>query len=71
MGIEHTVYNRKIPYNSFLIRASKATSIPITVIHKAIIEYSVNHTVDDSYFNEDSLTRFIASFNDWKCVNLQ
>lgn len=71
VGVEYVIPGRKIPYREFLIRANRATSIPIISIHKAICQYAKANDFADYYINESSLTRFIQCFNDWKCINLQ
>lgn len=70
-GVEYQVTGKKMPYRDFLIRAHRATSVPIDVIHKAISGYAVSHNFPQEYINEDSLARLIQVFNDWKCEHLQ
>lgn len=69
-GQQYVLDGKKLRYNDFLIRACRQTSIPITVLHKAICEYGKAHPVKD-FINESSLSAFIAKFEGWKIKNLQ
>jgi type III restriction enzyme len=61
-----------MPYNVFLKRINKDTSIPITTIHNAIVQYvSAKAEFNLSLFNENSLARFISKFDYWKYNNLK
>lgn len=63
---------RRMPYNEFIKRVSSKTDIPITLLHEAIcLAVDKGLTIDDSMFNEGSLTRIIACVNEWKCETLQ
>lgn len=62
---------KRIPYRDFLKRASRATSIPAHILHKAITEYSKQTYFEKDYINETSLVRFINKFNEWRGKNLQ
>lgn len=70
-GVEYLVTGRKMPYRDFLIRANKATSVPVRVIHEAICDYADKHGMNNAFINEDSLSRLIQVFEEWKCNNLQ
>lgn len=66
-----TVSGRHYAYNVFLLKASKITNIPIHVLHNAFISaYSNGCNITDEMFNEDSLARFAAAVEDWKCMEL-
>ncbi len=70
-GATFFISGKKIPYNVFLKRINKATSIPITTIHNAIVQHvGTKSEFNLSLFNENSLSRFISKFNDWKYNNL-
>ncbi len=70
-GVQYTV-NRQIPYGTFLSRIMRATNIPITVIHSALIAYSKKYgTIDSKYINENTVSAFCAEFQNWKVSNLQ
>jgi type III restriction enzyme len=71
-GATYFISGKKMSYNVFLKRINKVTSIPITTIHNAIVQYSNSSTEFNlSLFNENTLARFISKFNDWKYKNLK
>lgn len=66
------LYNgKRIPYCDFLRRANRATSIPVTVLHEAIVAYSKLVDFSNDFINETSLTMFVNKFNDWRAEKLQ
>ena len=70
-GVQYTIM-RPIPYVTFLTRIMRVTSIPIKVLHKAMVAYSKKHgTVDAKYINENSASAFCAEFQSWKVSELQ
>lgn len=70
-GVQYTIM-RPIPYGTFLTRIMRVTSIPIKVLHKAMVAYSKKHgTVDAKYINENSASAFCAEFQNWKVSELQ
>lgn len=70
-GVQYTIM-RPIPYGTFLTRIMRVTSIPIKVLHKAMVAYSKKHgTVDAKYINENSASAFCAEFQSWKVSELQ
>lgn len=71
-GATYQIIGRKLPYNVFLKRINKATSIPINTIHNAILVYAKSDiNFNATLINESSLSRFISKFNDWKYDNLK
>lgn len=71
-GLQSEMYGKTIPYNEFLKRINKATSLPIQLIHKKVAEYfKANPPFSDSYINESSASNFISQFNDWKIENIK
>ena len=71
-GVTYLISGRKLPYNAFLKRINKATSIPISTLHKAICKYTKSENgFNQAYINESSAARFISKFNDWKYDNLK
>lgn len=71
-GVEYELHGKEMPYNEFLIRISKSTSLPIKLIHKKIIEYfEANPPYTSTYINESSMANFISQFNDWKVENIK
>ena len=69
-GVYFTM-EKSIPYNEFLIRISDATNLPITMLHKAIIDFSKTATLEIQHINEFSMINFIRGFAEWKADNLQ
>lgn len=70
-GVEYTVTGKPMPYNSFLKKINRATSIPIHSLHKAICAYAKAHCeFDTRYINEASMAIFIQKFIDWRSENL-
>lgn len=71
VGAQYEMHGKSIPYNEFLKRINKATSLPIELVHKKVTEYfSSNPSYTDSYINESSMTNFINQFNDWRVANV-
>ena len=71
-GVQYEMHGKKIPYNEFLKRISKATSLPLKVIHEKVNEYFKAYPpFTDDYINESSATNFINQFNDWKIDNIK
>ena len=71
-GATFFISGKKMPYNVFLKRINKSTSIPITIIHSSIVQYVASKSEFNlSLFNENSLLRFLSKFNDWKYNNLK
>lgn len=56
----------KIPYNEFLKRIQRRTNLPIQMFHQAMVVYSKNNSVDDSWFTESTLGKFIQKFHEWE-----
>lgn len=70
-GVEYII-SKPLPYNEFLKRITRATNIPIKVIHDALCKYVKNHgPIDAEHFNEQSASMFIQLFQEWKTDNLQ
>lgn len=71
-GVQYEMHGKQIPYNEFLKRTSKATSLPIQLVHQKVAEYFKNYPpYTSSFINESSMTNFIAQFNDWKIANIK
>ncbi len=70
-GVEYTVSGKPMPYNVFLKKINRATSIPIGTLHKAISNYASTHTdFTGNYINEASMVSFIQKFKEWRAENL-
>lgn len=71
-GVEYLVRGKSLSYSEFLRRLTASISVPIPVIHKALVEYAKLHTdFTSDCLNEDSLTRIVNAFYDWKADNLK
>ena len=69
-GVSYVVEGHALPYNEFLKRLNRATSLPISVIHNAMVNINASENIKPGMINEQSLARIISSFNDWKNKNL-
>jgi type III restriction enzyme len=70
VGVQYTV-NRPITYGAFLKRITRATNIPMAIMHGTMVEYAMRHgTVDPKYINENSASAFIREFQVWRSDNL-
>ena len=70
-GTQQLFNGKRIPYRDFLKRANRATSVPIKLLHSAVIKYSELAPFGDDFINETSLTRFVNKFNEWRSEHLQ
>lgn len=69
-GVYYTL-EKPLPYFEFLRMVNEGTNLPITAIHKAIVKFSKEDSIEDKYFNEYSAANLINSFEVWKTQNLQ
>lgn len=70
VGESYTV-SRPIAYGAFLKRVTRATNIPMTVMHSAMVEYAKRHgSIDPKFINENTATAFIHEFQEWRKNNL-
>lgn len=68
---EQTFRGHRFFYNEFLMRLSKYTNIPVQILHHAICQAVSNGCIiTNDMFNENSMSRFIAAVDDWKCKEL-
>lgn len=70
-GEQFTMHGKHISYRDFLRRANRATSIPVTMLHNAIVKFSQTINFKADFINESSLSRFVEKFNEWRANNLQ
>jgi len=70
-GVQQLYNGKRIPYRDFLCRANRATSIPVTTLHNAIVCYSQLVPFSQDYINETSLMLFVNKFNEWRAEHLQ
>lgn len=70
-GVQYII-SKPIPYGTFLQRIMRATSIPINVLHGAMVKYSQTYgAVDATLINENSVSAFCSEFQNWKVTQLQ
>ncbi len=70
-GVQYTI-SKPIPYGMFLQRIMRATSVPISVLHGAMVRYSTaKGPVAPDLINENSVSAFCAEFQNWKVSQLQ
>ncbi len=66
-----TLHSRHYAYNDFLLRTSKASNIPVQILHHAICKAASDGCkITNEMFNEVSKTRLIGAIDDWKCREL-
>lgn len=66
-----TLHSRHYAYNEFLLRTSRASNIPVQILHLAICKAVARGCkITNEMFNEDSKTRLIGAVDDWKCKEL-
>ena len=66
-----TLHSRHYAYNDFLLKTSRASNIPVQILHQAICKAVANGCkITNEMFNEDSKTRLIGAVDDWKCKEL-
>lgn len=70
-GVTYIIEGRKLPYNEFLKRANRATSVPIKVLHESLCKYAEKNDFKQEHINETTLSNLIAKFNKWLRDNLQ
>lgn len=69
-GVQYTTKGNRMPYNEFLQRINRATSVPIRTLHEAMCKAVSNKpTFHKDMINDQSLTRIVDSIKDWKIRN--
>lgn len=63
-------YSNEIPYGRFLIKLSKITHIPITILNEEIFNLSREFNINTFLFNERTIQNFNRIFVEWKLNNL-
>ena len=70
-NVEFIVEN-PLPYGEFLQRINKATGIPITIMHNAMVQYTkTKGNIDKALISERAVSNFVQRFNEWKLAALQ
>lgn len=72
VGVSYCV-KRPLPYNEFLKRINRQTSIPILELHKALCEFASESEdgILENYINEYSAANIVTAFADWRIEKLQ
>lgn len=67
-GVQYSI-EKTLPYSEFLKRISRQISIPMEILHVAIIKISKEKEIRASHINEYSATNIINAFKDWRIEN--
>ena len=62
---DYYVLEEAIPYNEFLTRVQKTTGLPIKILHNALCEYNKIKPIKNTFFNKETLSKFVIAFQDW------
>lgn len=69
-GVQYNMSGNRIPYNEFLKRINRATSVPIRTLHNAMREaFGSKEGFHQEMINDQSLARIISSITNWKIEN--
>ena len=59
------VLDESIPYGEFLKQVQVATGLPVVIMHKALCDYNRKKALDKTFFNRNTLKKFILEFQLW------
>ena len=66
-GVQYQTSGNRLPYNEFLKRINRATSVPIRTLHQAMCEgIGAKPLFRQDMINDQSLARIINSITNWK-----
>lgn len=65
-GSKSITVKHKLPYSEFLKKINILTNIPIKVMHKALVEYFKEKTINEEFFNESTISEFVQEVHQWK-----
>ena len=69
-GVSYQTTGNRIPYNEFLKRINRATSVPIRMLHDAMCKgIGTNYAFKQEFINDQSLARIINNIKNWKIEN--
>lgn len=69
-GVQYQTSGNRIPYNEFLKRINRATSVPIRTLHQAMCEgIGSKEGFRQEMINDQSLARIITNITNWKIDN--
>lgn len=69
-GVQYSI-ERPLPYNDFLKLICKQISIPIQMLHNAMLNLSNDKEITQSHINEYSAVNIVQAFKNWKIKNTQ
>lgn len=65
------VVEKPLPYGDFLKRICSQTSVPITMLHTALVEFDKEYHLRNRWINEYTATNIVQAFSDWRIKNTQ
>lgn len=66
-GVQYQTTGNRMPYNEFLKRINRATSVPIRTLHQAMCEgIGTKGAFKQDMINDQSLARVISNITNWK-----
>ena len=69
-GVSYQTTGNRMPYNEFLKRINRATSVPIRTLHEAMCKgIGSKPTFNQDMINDQSLARVISNITNWKIEN--
>ena len=68
-GVQFKV-SKPLPYNEFLKRISRQTTLSIQLLHEVLAEYAKENNILPDKINEQSAANFVKLFHDWKVEKL-
>ena len=69
-GVSYQTTGNRMPYNEFLKRINRATSVPIRTLHEAMCKgIGGKPTFNQDMINDQSLARVISNITNWKIEN--
>ena len=69
-GVQYSTKGNRMPYNEFLRRINRSTSVPIRMLHEAVCKaVKGKASFHPDMINDQSLARIIANILDWKINN--
>ena len=69
-GVSYQTTGNRMPYNEFLKRINRATSVPIRTLHEAMCKgIGCKPTFNQDMINDQSLARVISNITNWKIEN--
>lgn len=64
-NVNHRELDDHMPYGEFLKRIHKNTGLPVSVMHRALCEYHKTKVLNDAFFNQKTLAKFVEQFQVW------